>query len=193
VLLSRHNQLHPHRLTRMRYFLLVASCLCTLGSSTSPAQGGRQRLTPGPPAARAVRTPRGRPHVADDLLLHYATKPAGVTLLRAQPGAPGSQTLAVATYQVHGAAAWRAEQFFRTHYGMGPLQFVCCGWEPAAGKLGQVASAPLRNLNPNYRLVVTMFSKPHALEQAMLTGTPRAWRDRRQVTQFIIEVTLLDV
>lgn len=137
--------------------------------------------------------PKGRPSLCGDLLQQYASKPAGLVLLGCADGQPGGQTVAVATYKVSGANAAQAETFFQARYGMGKLTFACCGWEPAQGKRGQVENAALRKLNPNYSLLITMYSDAQAMEQSLVQDNASAWKDKRKVKQFLVEVTIVEV
>ena len=86
-----------------------------------------------------------------------------------------------------------AERIFHAQYGMGNLAFLCCGWEPAQGKVGQLASAKLRKINPDYTLLITMYSDARVIEQAMLRGDTAAFRNRRKVRRFIVEVKVVEV
>ena len=76
---------------------------------------------------------------------------------------------------------------------MGKLTFLCCGWEPAEGKIGQIASAKLRKLNPDYTLVIMMYSDARVIERAILRGDTAAFRNRQKVRRFIVEVKVVEV
>ena len=177
----------------MRLFLLLGACLLTLATSKPAACISHRLAGPAPEARQARARPSINPKVCGDLLQQYATKPAGVVFIGCQEAKPGGQTVAVATYAVSGANSLNAERIFHEQYGMGNLTFLCCGWEPAEGKTGQVASAKLRKLNPNYTLLITMYSDAQAIEQAMLRGDTAAFRNRRKVKQFIVEVKIVEV
>jgi len=131
--------------------------------------------------------------VCGDLLQQYATKPAGVVFSGCKEAKPGGQTVAVATYTVSGANSLNAERIFHEQYGMGNLTFLCCGWEPAQGKIGQVASAKLRKLSPDYTLLLMMYSDAQVIEQAMLRGDTAAFKNRRKVKRFIVEVKVVEI
>ncbi|RZK90421.1 MAG: DUF4952 domain-containing protein [Hymenobacter sp.] len=176
----------------MSPFLFLVFCLSAGNAAKLSAQAGSRRALPAQETTRAAK-PKAGPRVWGDLLQKYAAKPAGVTLVGCRAGQPGGQTVAIATYQVSGANAAGAEQFFRAHYGMGSLVFVCCGWEPAAGKSGQLASATLRKINPNYALLITMYSDAQTMEKTLLHGGSGAYRDKRKVPLFIIEAKVVDV
>ena len=169
--------------------LLLTICLVALAMQTAAAQ------TPRPARATtwATAKPKSCPRVGGDLLLNYATKPAGLTLLGYKAGQPGGQTIAVATYQVAGADAGKVEAFFRAHYGMGELTFLCCGWEPAEGKQGEVESAALRKLNPDYSLLLTMYSDAQSMGEALASGDSGAWKDKRRVKRFLVEVKVMEI
>ena len=166
----------------MKLVLLLAACLPALLPNEPAAQRPVPPVTSAPGSA-----------VCGDLLQRYATRPVGVRFIGCTPGQPGGQTVATATYRVSGANSVSAEQFFHTHYGMAHLTFVCCGWEPAQGRTGQVTSARLRKLHPNYALVITMYSDAQAMAQNLGRGDTGSWRNRRQVKQFIVEVRIMDV
>lgn len=138
----------------------------------------------------AATKPEGSPDLlCGDLLQKYAAKPAGLILLGCTKGQAGSQTVVVATYRVSGAKAAAAEKFFHERYGMGNLKFVCCGWEMAAGKKGQVASPVLKKLNPNYVLLIAMYAD----DQAVMSGDLSALKDKSKVKYFTVEVEIVNV
>lgn len=148
----------------MRLFLLLSACLLTLAPSKPAARVSHRLAGPVQEARQARAKPSSRPKVYGDLLDHYATKPAGVVFVGCKEAKPGGQTVAVATYTVSGANSLNAERIFHEQYGMGKLTFLCCGWEPAQGKTGQIASAELRKLNPDYTLLLMMYSDAQVIE-----------------------------
>lgn len=176
----------------MKLFLLSTSLVALVANGVS-CQSVSQLHRPMQLAVRASTKAKNRPSLCGDLLQQYASKPAGLMLTSCEDGRPGSQMVAVATYQVSGANAAQVETFFRARYGMGKLTFVCCGWEPANGKHGQVDNAALRRLNPAYSLLITMHSDANIMEQALAQGDASAWKDKRKVKRFLVEVSLVEV
>jgi hypothetical protein len=140
---------------------LVLPFLTLFGWSSGFAQHATV-LTPSVPtthgATSGVREQDEKGHLFAnvDLLLEYAEKPDGLIFIDSVAG--DGQVIATARYRVPGVHAEMVERFFVEKYGMGPLVFLCCAWEPERGRSGQLESEPLLEIEPGYVLLITMFA-----------------------------------
>lgn len=122
-----------------------------------------------------------------DLLEQYGEKPPQLTFVGCKEGT--EQSRLEATYKVSGTNAQAVELFLREKYGLAPLKFVCCGWEPTNGKTGTIQHSDLAKINPNYILDVSMFGNA---ERKNEQGEYYIERDRTKV-DFMVIVKLLDL
>ncbi|MCH2044220.1 MAG: DUF4952 domain-containing protein [Saprospiraceae bacterium] len=93
-----------------------------------------------------------------DLLTQYAERPDHLEIVSCDVHEDNAQIVNATTYKVSGEYAAEIEQFLVKKYGMGKLKFVCCGWEPENGQLGQHSSKQLTQLHPNYVLGINMYA-----------------------------------
>ncbi len=123
-----------------------------------------------------------------DLLQNYAQKPYGVNFVDCKEGS--GQVIAEAIYKVAAEDVDAVEQFFVNSYGMGELEFVCCGWEPKDGKTGQPMSKALRQLDANYSLLISMHGNAEVENE---DGTYRIETNRSKIQYFYVTVQIVEV
>lgn len=80
-----------------------------------------------------------------DFLEALKLKPAQLEYIECQPGHLAQVRALIASYRVTGAQAPAVERYFSRRTGMARLRFLCCGWEPAAHRLGRVSKPSERD------------------------------------------------
>jgi len=80
-----------------------------------------------------------------DFLQELKLKPAQLEHIECQPGHVAQVRALIASYRVTGAQAATVERYLNHRTGMARLRFLCCGWEPAAHRLGRVSKRPERD------------------------------------------------
>lgn len=88
------------------------------------------------------------------------------------------QTFFRATYLVPGTHASSAEDFFRRRFGLAPLKYICCAWEPEGGKEGRLDLGKNRSL----------FLRMHSPETEITERT--AWHE---IPYFTVEVKVAQI
>lgn len=123
---------------------------------------------------------RDTPIACGDILSLYAIKPNGLVFINCER-VSNSQTIIEATYSVSGKASQQVEDFLVEHYGMGKLQWVCCGWE-TAGQYGGFDHADFKKIDPDSSAMISMYSSGEDLET-----------DRAQIDYFTVVVKVVVV
>ena len=123
-----------------------------------------------------------------DLLQEYGERPDELIFIDSMAGE--GQVMATARYKVPGIHSEAVERFFMEKSGMARLTFTCCGWEPEHGRNGQLQSESLREINPGYLLVITMFADA-VIENA--DGELYLETERENIAYFEVIVEVLDL
>ncbi len=72
-----------------------------------------------------------------DFLAKSGVRLEGLTFLSCEPAQNAQISVLRARYEVSGAQAESLEAQLKQRFGMAPLKFLCCGWEPENGGVGQ--------------------------------------------------------
>lgn len=123
-----------------------------------------------------------------DLLSRYAKKPAKLNFVNCASGA--GQVLLEAKYRVSGTDSKEVEDFLVNTYGLGKLQFVCCGWESRNGKNGQIDKVKGLEDYPNYSITISMFANA---EKESTEENGKLELDRNEIAYFTVLVQIVDV
>jgi Domian of unknown function (DUF4952) len=108
--------------------------LLTLAACSNPEPTARTSVSVAPNSEANVeyleqKVPGMKP-ACSDVLSTWKTKPANLTFV----GCADSRSAQVRTleyrYSVVGSKAKPVEKFLASTFGMAPLAFACCGWEP---------------------------------------------------------------
>ena len=125
-----------------------------------------------------------------DLLEIYAEKPKNLIFKQCKR-VESSQTLVEAHYEVSGKNAKAVEDFLVKNYGMGKLQWVCCGWE-SRGKYGGFEHKNLTKIDPYLSGIITMGGSGEIFDENG-TFTGKLEFDREKVPFFHVIVSLVIV
>ncbi len=74
--------------------------------------------------------------VCGDFLTRWDKKPAPLKFVRYETVKHPQVDRLVSSYIVKGVDAIEIEKFLQRQFGMAPLRFLCCGWEPSPAKDG---------------------------------------------------------
>lgn len=122
-----------------------------------------------------------------DLLERYAERTQQIDFIECSKG--DGQTILEARYNVKGKDSKEIEEFLVQKYGIGKLEFTCCGWESSNGKNGHIDNEELKMINPNYVLEVSMSGNA---EKENENGAIFIELDRTKI-DFIITVKILNI
>lgn len=125
-----------------------------------------------------------------DVLESYAKKPEGLEFLSCET-VENSQTLVRATYRVAGKEAQKIEAFLVANYGMGTLQWTCCGWENG-GSVGHFQHDKLKEMDTYLSGTITMWASGEIPDTESPTGV-RLELDRNKIANFTVMVSLIKV
>ena len=131
--------------------------------------------------------PNNNVSCGDLLSLYDQAAPYSLQFVDCERGT--GQTIVKASYKVSGQNATAIENYLVQKYGMGPLHFVCCGWESRGGKEGQISSEKLKAINPNYHMSVSMYG---SAEMKNSSGKDYIERDRNKI-EFWVTVEILKI
>lgn len=123
-----------------------------------------------------------------DLLSRYAEKPAKLSFVNCVTGE--GQVILEAQYSVSGKDSKEVEDFLVKAYGLGKLQFTCCGWESKNGKNGQIDALKGLENYPNYSLIISMFA---SAEQESKENETELELDRTKIEHFTVLVQIVEV
>lgn len=123
-----------------------------------------------------------------DLLSRYAEKPAKLSFVNCVTGE--GQVILEAKYSVSGKDSKEVEDFLVKTYGLGKLQFTCCGWESKNGKNGQIDDLEGLEKYPSYSLTISMFA---SAEQGLKKNEMQLELDRTKIECFTVLVQIVDV
>lgn len=70
--------------------------------------------------------------VCGDFLDRWNQKPAALKFVRCETVKHVQVDRLVSSYTVKGSDAIEIEKFLQRQFGMAPLRFLCCGWEPSS-------------------------------------------------------------
>jgi hypothetical protein len=100
-----------------------------------------------------------------DFLANVGVRLKGLTYLSCEPAQNAQIPVLRAQYEVSGAQAGVIEAQLKQRFGMSSLKFLCCGWEPENGVVGQ------RRDERGFAYLVSMTSEETILRQR--TDWPR--------------------
>jgi hypothetical protein len=100
-----------------------------------------------------------------DFLANAGVRPKGLTYLSCEPARNAQIPVLRAQYEVSGIHAGVIEAQLNERFGMSSLKFLCCGWEPKDGGVGQ------RRDERGFAYLVSMTSEETILRQR--TDWPR--------------------
>ncbi len=122
-----------------------------------------------------------------DLLETYAKKPKELQFIECET-LENSQTIVRATYHVKGNQSEDVENFLNEHYGMGKLEWVCCGWE-TKGNYGSFEHPELTKINPNLSVTINMYASGEVTDENDPSKV-RLETDRNKIENFTVIVDL---
>ncbi len=123
-----------------------------------------------------------------NLLAAYSEQPKNLAFVECKKGE--GQTIKYSTYKVTGAHSLELEKYLIEHYGMGKLEFTCCGWEPKDGKEGEIIHSELTKLNKDYHLLVTMSASAEKKDDKDFLYLEK---DRNKIDYFNVTVRLVEI
>lgn len=100
------------------------------------------------------------------------------------------QVIRYATYKVKGTNSVTVEKYLVDNYGMGNLHFTCCGWEPQDGKVGEIKTRKIKELNKDYHLVILMTGNAERMNEK---DSLYIEKDRKRIDFFEVTVRLLEI
>lgn len=118
----------------------------------------------------------------------YAEKPANLSFVNCVAGE--GQVILEAQYSVSGKNSKEVEGFLVKAYGLGKLQFTCCGWESKNGKNGQIDTLKGLENDPSYSLIISMFA---SAEQESKENEIQLELDRTKIEHFTVLVQIIEV
>jgi hypothetical protein len=121
------------------------------------------------------RVPDKKPKCTD-ILKKWKTKPDDLVLKGCSDSGAGGIAKLDYNYEVAGTKATLTEAVLMKQYGMQPLKFVCCGWEPAMSPSGA-------------RLGFTIDGNGYHYEISMGSGETIE-RDWNKIDRFYVTVSL---
>ena len=122
-----------------------------------------------------------------DLLALYAEKPERLEFTGCKEGE--GQLIVQAEYRVPGIHARSVENFLVEKYGMGPLEWVCCGWENQ-GTNGSFTHKAITKENANFGVVISMFASGEIEDEE---GNVSLEFDREKIPYFTVWVAIVEV
>ena len=122
-----------------------------------------------------------------DLLEKYAIKPANLEFVTCEKGE--GQTVVLAEYRVSGTESKEVEDFLVQEYGLGQLEWVCCGWE-SQGKYGSFSHEAIISSNENYGVIISMFASAELEDEQ---GKTYLEFDRQKIPYFTVWVSIVEV
>lgn len=122
-----------------------------------------------------------------DLLKEYATRPDYLEFVGCEEGE--GQLVVRAEYRVMGRDAQSVERYLVENYEMGPLKWICCGWENQ-GKNGSFTHEAITKVNPFYRVSISMFASGEMEDEK---GDISLEFDRNQIPYFTVWVSIVEV
>ena len=130
------------------------------------------------------------PAACEDLLGTFAQKPEGLEFLYCKP-VRSDQVLLRATYRTTGAQSKAVENFLVEHYDMGPLKWLCCGWESGA-KYGTFESPALSAQYPDCSVLLYMYASGEVGTPEKPSGVTLT-KNRKKIDYFTVVVELVVV
>lgn len=118
--------------------------------------------------------------VCGDFLTRWDKKPAPLKFIRCETVKHSQVDRLVSSYIVKGVDALEIEKFLQRQFGMAPLQFFCCGWEPSPATDGVGTRYGRYVDTKGAQFEVLMFSGE------TLLNSRRAWH---KIPEFHIRVT----
>ncbi len=120
-----------------------------------------------------------------DVLLAYAEKPQELEFIGCER-VKNSQTLVRAMYRVSGKKSKEVEDFLVENYGMGRLEWTCCGWSNG-GKYGQFDHAQFKKIDKYCSALIEMHASGEIADKNAPTGT-KLETDRNKIAYFTVVV-----
>jgi hypothetical protein len=117
-----------------------------------------------------------------DILDQLAEKPDHLEFVDCNPD-NHTQIIFEARYRVSGKYAAQTEDFFNKKYGMNKLSYICCGWEPKDGKLGDFKKPETVSLHTIY-FNISMYSDETDIQERT------EWH---KIPYFNVEAKILDI
>ncbi len=126
----------------------------------------------------------------DDLLSVYAEKPKELRFIKCER-IKGSQTIVRATYKVAGKKSKAIEDFLVKTYGMGKLEWTCCGWDNG-GKYGVFEHSEFKKINRYCLALISMYASAEVQDKSKQSKV-RLETDRNKIDFFTVIVELVIV
>ncbi|KAI9135685.1 DUF4952 domain-containing protein [Acaryochloris sp. CCMEE 5410] len=111
-------QMYPKRLSRKYWQSSLLVLAIFLGFISDQAEAQRPN--------RVHYSTQG----CGDFLARWDKKPATLKFVVCETGEIQEVGVLTSSYTVQGADAIEIEKFLQREFGMAPLRFACCGWEP---------------------------------------------------------------
>ncbi len=128
--------------------------------------------------------------MCDDLLSVYAKKPKELKFIKCERIKVG-QTIVRATYKVAGKKSKAIENFLVKTYGMGKLEWTCCGWDNG-GKYGVFEHSKFKKINRDCSALISMYASAEVQDKSEQSKV-RLETDRNKIDFFTVIVELVIV